>query len=773
MGGTRASPSGPFSSVSSFPSFSLLLLSILIPVLILSSSLVAASPSNPVQVAFYQNTTSLSYPMSVFPSGNYLYVVTNNGNLTTFDIAGSNASNPRQVASYRNATSLTTPIHVFVNGDYLYVGVSSYLTLTTFDIAGSNASDPRQVAYYSNSSAGSLESIFASGNYLYVLTYGKLLTFDIAGSNASYPRMVASYTNTTSLNSSNQPIHMFVSDNYLYIPSVSGDSLTTFDIAGSNASDPRQVAFYANATSLNGSYSVFAAGNYAYVTSINGNSLTTFDIAGSNASDPRQVDFYVNVTGLNASFNLFVSNGYAYVVSTSGHSLTTFDVSGSNASNPRQVAFYANATSINNPYSDYAYGNYLYVVAPFSFGLATFDISPPSSPFSCSFRTSCAGNATEQGLLRARNDTGGYDDAHAQLMNYTGTAYNDTLCCDTDENHTLDNSCANPNATTVLRLYDVTNNHVQVPGVDYASYGHPLYNYTACMALSPGNLTCVYVNSTCPANYTGIASVASSEPNDGLYNLTNAHVAAYGYYALSVCCKNANTPPTVPVLTYPTDNNYSVFERNVTFQWNPSTDADGDPVTYDFNLTQATCPGYAAAALSATSYLPASELCVDQPYNWTVRACDPYACSAWASPWNFTIASVAGLTFLTNNTNFGVLNNNDTRNTTAGSPPPFLVENTGNVPLNVTFEATTPLYASVGLGNDSFQYAARANESSSYGSAQTAWTNVSATYTPLFTDLNYAAGLNEASIDILVRVPGQEGAGAKTSTVQVQGNYTG
>ena len=552
--------------------------------------------------------------------------------------------------------------------------------------------------------------------------------------------------------------------------SQTSNSLTVFNV--SVPSSPVQVAYMANSTSLNAPASVFVSGGYAYVVSLSGNSLAVFNV--SDPAGPSQVAYYANATSLYLAYSVFVSGGYAYVASyTTPGSLTVFNVSDAYASSPQQVAYYANATSLNGSSSVFVSGNYAYVTSMNGNSLTVFDVSPPSSPFSCSFRTSCAANATEQGLLRARNDTGGYDDAHAQLMNYTGTAYNDTLCCDTDANHTLDNSCTNQNATTILQLYDVTNNHVQVPGIDYASYGHPLYNYTACMALSPGNLTCVYVNTTCPANYTGIASLASSEPNDGLYNLTNAHIAAYGYYTLSVCCKNANTPPTVPVLTYPTDNNGTVFERNVTFQWAASTDADGDPVTYDFNLTQATCPGYNATGLSATSDQPSSELCVDQPYEWTVRACDPYQCSDWAATWNFTIASVAGIGFVTNDTDFGTLNNNDTRNTTGGSPPPFLVENTGNVPLNVSFEATSPLFSSVGLGNDSFQYAARANESSAYASAQTSWTNVSAAYTALFTNLKYQAGLNDASIDVLVRVPAQEAAGTKTSTVQVLGNYTG
>jgi hypothetical protein len=385
--------------------------------------------------------------------------------------------------------------------------------------------------------------------------------------------------------------------------------------------------------------------------------------------------------------------------------------------------------------------------------------------FSCSFKASCAANET--GLLRDVNDTNGSNNAHAQLMNDTGTAYNYTLCCATDASHTLNNSCANANSTVVLNLYATENTHVQLPSVG-------TYNYSACMALSPGNLSCTYVNTTCAAAYSGIASIASSEPNNGQYNMTNAHIANYTYYTLNVCCKGGTSPPSVPVLVYPANNNYTVFERNITFQWTASTDPDGNPVNYSINITQGTCTSYYVANITTTNYTSA-ELCVDKTYNWTVQACDPNACSAWAGTWNFTIQSVAGLTLLVNNTDFGILNNSNTRNTTGGAPAPFNCQNTGNVPLNVTFQANGPLYSMSGLGNNTWQYKARENQTGAFdtGTSQMNWTNVTGSYTSLFTNLKYYNNQNSAFIDILITVPAAEPSGVKSSVVTVQGNYSG
>jgi hypothetical protein len=132
-----------------------------------------------------------------------------------------------------------------------------------------------------------------------------------------------------------------------------------------------------------------------------------------------------------------------------------------------------------------------------------------------------------------------------------------------------------------------------------------------------------------------------------------------------------------------------------------------------------------------------------------------------------------GLTFWVNNTNFGAMNNNQTMNTTTGTPPPFVCANTGNVPLNVTLKALNPLFTSSGLGNSSFQYKARENQTGAFNTtvSQMNWANVTAGYTTLFGYLTYSNNLNNAYVDILLTVPVAEGAGAKSSNLSLQGLY--
>jgi hypothetical protein len=223
----------------------------------------------------------------------------------------------------------------------------------------------------------------------------------------------------------------------------------------------------------------------------------------------------------------------------------------------------------------------------------------------------------------------------------------------------------------------------------------------------------------------------------------------------------AQTPPSVPVLLTPT-NASNVSTRFPTFTWQASTDANFDPITYEWNLTHpAGCAAVPAVNTSSTSYTSLTRLCVDQNYTWTVRACDAFNCSAWATSWRFRIPSVVGVAFTTAVIDFGTLNPslptlNVTNDTLDNSPPPLRYNNTGNVDISTQVQASTPLWGSAAL-NTAFWTA---------GDENGTLANLTSGYRALATNVT-TGQLRELEIGIWV--PQGESGGAKQGVLTVLG----
>src|SRR3989344_8265677 len=120
----------------------------------------------------------------------------------------------------------------------------------------------------------------------------------------------------------------------------------------------------------------------------------------------------------------------------------------------------------------------------------------------CSISTtnSCSGN--DIALLILQNGDGGYDNAQAQLANYSGTKYTNTLCCNSTNNPSLNYTCG----TSFLKLSNNTNAHVQ-------NSSNTTYSYPACINSTTMPLCGIYANS-CPSSYNCLASTASDLGNN-------------------------------------------------------------------------------------------------------------------------------------------------------------------------------------------------------------------------------------------------------------------
>lgn len=178
----------------------------------------------------------------------------------------------------------------------------------------------------------------------------------------------------------------------------------------------------------------------------------------------------------------------------------------------------------------------LFLVLAISLNLVFGDLN-------CEITTSCSNTA----IVYMENETGGYDNAHAQNLSIGNYAY--LVCCNSSA--TLSYSCSE---ATIIRLYNETNSHVQT-GNYSGSYQN--YNISVCLSADPGTAVCTYPLGSCSSDYTCMASIASSE--GWANNETNAHIGNCNEYDRKICCKVdyvpvVTTPTIVPTGPYVTDN---------------------------------------------------------------------------------------------------------------------------------------------------------------------------------------------------------------------------
>lgn len=383
--------------------------------------------------------------------------------------------------------------------------------------------------------------------------------------------------------------------------------------------------------------------------------------------------------------------------------------------------------------------------------------------FGCTFKTSCTGEEVE--VLRAENETAGYYGGHVQLISYSGTAYTYVLCCDSEAGYELNATCSNSTTISFLNASGTTNAHTEYPN-------GAAYTNSICLGTTEGNFTCEYGVSSCSGSYKPALAMASSEGD----NTTNAHVSNYSVYAENICCRlndtlgASDTPPIDTVtLLYPVDGNLTVFERLVNLNWTPATETQGDPITYNVSLnTSGTCAVEHQKPGISDSNFTTNELCVDQNYDWSVQACDDDGCTAWETIFNFTIESNLGILLRQNTSTFATLLPQETNDTEAGPGVPMWVENIGNVMVNVSLNATGPLFIVAGLDNTAFQFKVVANESSSYASGQTSYANVPSALIDAFVDLKYQDANDDGLIHYKVTVPADEPAGTRSTIITVR-----
>ncbi|MEM2121732.1 MAG: fibronectin type III domain-containing protein, partial [Candidatus Woesearchaeota archaeon] len=233
-----------------------------------------------------------------------------------------------------------------------------------------------------------------------------------------------------------------------------------------------------------------------------------------------------------------------------------------------------------------------------------------------------------------------------------------------------------------------------------------------------------------------------------------------------------NSPPGKVNLTSPINGDTTVHDRNTTFTWEEAYDADNDPLTYHLQLSNSSDFDYLivnASGISGLSYTLQVYLDLNKVYYWRVRAFDSQDYGEFSDVWNFSIEPVLNITLISNATDFGTISNNQENDTTDDVPEPFVVRNYGNYEVNISVNAT-PLWQSVSLGTEYFKFKAGIYQgvlSFDYENSQTDWAYFTQEPQSIIKRLNYKYGNNSARIDIYIKVPAQEGAGYRSSIIEV------
>ena len=232
-----------------------------------------------------------------------------------------------------------------------------------------------------------------------------------------------------------------------------------------------------------------------------------------------------------------------------------------------------------------------------------------------------------------------------------------------------------------------------------------------------------------------------------------------------------------PVVTLVSPNASSTTtDRTPTFNWTGS-DADGDQISYEFNISLiagggSTCVDSIARGvkLAGTNYtLPLDLGCLydnGNVYNWSVRANDSIGYGVWASRL-INISSSIAITMVNGSINFGSLIPNVSVNTTDASYAPFVVENRGNSLINISVLSNV-LWTTESSASKYFQFKAdnyTGHEGAfSWASSSIAWRNMSTSAQTCVSNLNYTA-LNRSEVDILLWVSPGELVSNKSFTI--------
>lgn len=236
----------------------------------------------------------------------------------------------------------------------------------------------------------------------------------------------------------------------------------------------------------------------------------------------------------------------------------------------------------------------------------------------------------------------------------------------------------------------------------------------------------------------------------------------------------ANLPPSRVVLYAPA-NETSNPELAPTFVWYNATDPDSDALTYqlqvddysDFSSLDYNVTGI-AEGWNLTNHTLLANLSPDMQYYWRVRAFDGTGFGNWSEAWEYYAEGTVSIRLLVQNMSFGGMDPGQENDTTDNRPMPFIIENDGNVNVDIELNASSALWFAQPLNTTYFRFMADyRNESGSFNlsGSQDSWENIASYNKPAIKQLKDTDENDTAVVDIYMKVPNDEAAGIKTADI--------
>ena len=241
--------------------------------------------------------------------------------------------------------------------------------------------------------------------------------------------------------------------------------------------------------------------------------------------------------------------------------------------------------------------------------LLIYSPSAPAGNLECFVNndTVCPANYTE--LMRMMNTSGGYYNAHAQLVNATSypsaTLYNNTLCCKASFNLT------NKSGTPFLKLANYTNSHVQNPLNN--TYPYPTWIGISDTLGYDVRMDCRLSELSCPTNYTCLLSLSGQ---------TNAHVSDCSYYNTKACCIISEDFVPYIFQQSPAENTF-VNDTIISFICNATDDSGLSNISIE--IWNSTSIFYSNSTAVSGTYNTTNWTVVgftETSYNWSCKAHD-------------------------------------------------------------------------------------------------------------------------------------------------------